>query len=104
MQLVFTVAEFRLLTEVLLAAEHDALTRREAHNLASSLLQRVLTHDLAFGIDELEDLEEVLREQMLRLEREELQAEADGTRDALHQRQLLLARILDRVAEACAMA
>jgi hypothetical protein len=100
MQLVFTVDEFRVLIDALLESEREELSSDHYVNSASPLLQKALAHDFGFGIDELEDLEEILKAYSARLAQ---QACRDNDEEAMRRR-ALLSRVQDRVTEACAMA
>jgi hypothetical protein len=95
MQLQFTRDELKLLADILNNSENRA---------AETLLDRVLTRDLRFGFDELEDLADILRTYQ-----DTLPAQIGGTKEPERKRQLqrqqrLLAPMVDKVTEACAMA
>jgi hypothetical protein len=95
MQLQFTRDELKLLADILNNSENRA---------AENLLDRVLTRDLRFGFDELEDLAGILRTYQ-----NTLSAQISGTKERERKRQLqehqrLLAHMVDKVTEACAMA
>lgn len=100
MQVVFTIEEFRLLVHILREhAEHDPSPDTLLQPTAATLLQKVLARDFSFSIDELEDLEEILktREQATKSE-----AGVAPTPEQAHDSDVL-DHLLDRVTEACAM-
>ncbi len=103
MQLAFTADEFREVLELLLEHERRAnLDRRTADHIVP-IAQRFLNHDFALGIDELEDLEEFLRDAEFLLRRDVGRALPGAERNELMRRHRLVEEALDRVAEACAM-
>ncbi len=104
MQLTFTADEYRLLLELLLERERQSLLEHRAADHVAPLAQRFVVHDLGLGLDELEDLEEFLKDADFRLTAEIGRAAPGPQRDALFERRRLLEEALDRVTEACAMA
>lgn len=104
MQLIFSADEYRLLLELLLERERQSeIARRQGDHIVP-IVQRFITHDLALALDELEDLEEFLKDEHFRLDRELGRATPGPARDELLRRCLILDHALDRVTEACAMA
>lgn len=103
MQLVFTVEEFRLLNHVLRNCGPDLQDRPQLRSSAPQLLQKLLAHDFGFSLDELEDLEEIMKLENDRL-RQLPAAQFDNEPEEVSHRLMLLERIIDRVTEACAMA
>jgi hypothetical protein len=104
MQLTFTPDEFRLLLELLLERERQSqLTHRSGDHIVP-IVQKFINHDLALGLDELEDLEEFLKDSKYRVDRELVRCKDPQAREEFVRRQRLLAEILDRVVEACSMA
>ncbi len=100
MQVVFTIEEFRLLVHILRAhAENDPHPATSLQSAAAGLLEKVLARDFCFGIDELEDLEEILKSDEAKMR---LDLAGRHTPEQAHDGELL-ERILDRVTEACAM-
>ena len=104
MQVVFTIEEFRLLVHILREHSENALQLGSSRqNSAQALLEKILGRDFGFSLDELEDLQELLKF----YEQKTLRALADPalprTSERLHQEELL-ERVIDRVTEACAMA
>ncbi len=100
MQVVFTIEEFRLLVHILREhAEFDIDPHTSLRSSAAALLEKVLSRDFSFSIDELEDLEEILKAQEHRIR---LASSAAESAEQLHEADLL-DRVLDRVTEACAM-
>jgi transposase len=98
MQVVFSVEEFRFLVHTLreFSESHPELS---AQSKASALLDKVLAHDFAFSIDELEDLEQILKAYESKAYPELVDSQSwEKRRNAQ-----LLERVLDRVTEACAM-
>ncbi len=97
MQVVFSVEEFRFLVHTL--REYSESQGSSFQTNASALLDKVLAHDFAFSIDELEDLEEILKAY-----ESTAYSELAGSQswEKRHNAQLL-ERVLDRVTEACAM-
>ncbi len=104
MQLTFTADEFRLLLDLLLARERESELAHRSGDHILPIAQKALNHDLRLGIDELEDLEDFLKDCSYKLQKEIDRATEEGKRDELLRRKLILQEILDRVTEACAMA
>jgi len=102
MQLVFTVEELKVLADTLL--ECEARARHQANNPVTPLLQKVLARDLRLGVDELEDMEQMLKDAAARLKCELDETPAGARKDELLRRQEMLERVIDRVTEACVMA
>ena len=100
MQLVFTIEEFRLLVHILREhSDNDSSPETSLLRAATALLQKVLARDFRFSIDELEDLEEILK-----IEEQKVHGGNDATctPEQVHNTELL-EHLLDRVTEACAM-
>ncbi len=104
MQLTFTADEFRLLLELLLERERLATLNHRTSDHIAPLAQKFVVHDLALALDELEDLEEFLKDEKFKLEREIGRAEPGALREEMFRRRKLLDDALNRVTEACAMA
>lgn len=98
MQVVFSVEEFRFLVHALRELS-ESQPESSLRSAASTLLEKVLAHDFAFSIDELEDLEEILKAYESKAYAELADSQSWEKR---HNAQLL-ERVLDRVTEACAM-
>ncbi len=98
MQVVFSIEEFRLLVHILRDhAETDPHPDTSLRSSAAALLEKVLARDFGFSIDELEDLEEILKSHQQRIRQA-----AGGSPEQKHDAELY-ERVLDRVTEACAM-
>ena len=104
MQLTFTPDEFRLLVELLLEHERESMLARHSGDHVIALVQKFLNHDLALALDELEDLEEFLKDAKFRIYREMGRCKDPVAVREFERRHQLLEEILDRVTEACAMA
>ena len=100
MQVVFSIEEFRLLVHILREySETGAQPQTSLQTSASVLLQKILVRDFCFSIDELEDLEEILKAKESTLH---LKPGEEYTQDRAHTTELM-GRLLDRITEACAM-
>jgi len=116
MQLQFTFEQLRLLFRIL---EQDCrqlrerisqtneidvkrlLNREEA--AAEELLEKIISRQLQFSSDELDELAQVLRDHEQKLRKELSQTPEGESREELKSRAAALERLLDRVVEACAM-
>lgn len=98
MQLVFTVEEFRVMIHLLRDFCSDTENRIQLIRAGNQLLEKLMGRDFGLSLDELEDLEEILRRS-----RESLASRPGDPEELAHDR-LLLERVLERVTEACAMA
>lgn len=98
MQLLFSAEELQLLVEAL--EERERALRgpgnEKQHSQTEQWLDRVASRDLRFSYDEMEDLLELLKAFKSAL------PSTDAAR--FQQKQKVLNAIIDRVAEACAMA
>jgi hypothetical protein len=104
MQLTFTADEFRLLLDLLLERERQSHLSRRSGDHILPIAQKFINHDLALALDELEDLEEFLKEAKGHVDRELESCKDPAATHEFRRRQLLLEETLDRVVEACAMA
>ena len=104
MQLTFTADEFRLLLDLLLERERQSQLSHRSSDHILPIVQKFINHDLALGIDELEDLEDFLKDAKYRVERELERCKDPVAMHEFQRRQILLGETLDRVVEACAMA
>jgi len=104
MQLTFTPDEFRLLLDLLLERERQSQVTQRSGDHILPIVQKFLTHDLALGIDELEDLEEFLKDAKYKVDRELALCKDPVAHDEFLRRHRLLEETVDRVTEACAMA
>lgn len=98
MQVVFSVEEFRFLVHFL-REYSESQPASSFQSAASALLEKVLAHDFGFSIDELEDLEEILKAYESKAYNELAGSQSTQKRHNAE----LLERVLDRVTEACAM-
>ncbi len=104
MQLTFTPDEYRLLLELLLERERQSEIAHRSGDHMIPITQKFIVHDLGLAIDELEDLEEFLKDVKFVLDRELGRAAPGPERRELLKRAALLESALNRVTEACAMA
>ena len=102
MQLIFSIDEFMTLVHILRESETDAQLKRSLRDSAEPILQKLLNREFGFAIDELEDMEEILREYSGKLKQEAEVTSPRGEQTSLV-RQKVLDRIMDKVSEACAM-
>jgi hypothetical protein len=104
MQLTFSPDEFRLLLDLLLERERQSqLTHRSADHILP-IVQMFINRDFALAVDELEDLEEFLKDSKYRVDRELEHCKDPQARAEFVRRQQLLEKITDRIVEACATA
>ena len=102
MQVVFSIEEFRLLVHVLRKySESDSQPYTSLQKSATDLLEKILARDFGFSIDELEDLELILKGKEKSV-RESLKSENAPSPELRHEEEVL-EHVLDRVTEACAM-
>ncbi len=104
MQLTFTADEFRLLLDLLLEREGQSQLSHRTSDHIVPIVQKFINHDFALALDELEDLEEFLKDAKYRVDRELERCKDPAATQEFRRRQLLLEETLDRVLEACAMA
>ena len=104
MQLTFTADEFRLLLDLLLEREGQSQLSHRTSDHIVPIVQKFINHDFALALDELEDLEEFLKDAKYRVDRELERCKDPAAIQEFRRRQLLLEETLDRVLEACAMA
>lgn len=116
MQLQFTFEQLRLLFHIL---EQDCRQLREkisqtndidGKRLLNSeeaaegeLLEKIISRQLQFSSDELDELAQVLRDHEHKLRKELSQTSEGGARQELRDRAAALEVLLDKVVEACAM-
>ncbi len=102
MQLIFTVNEFTTLAHIMGECESSAQAPPRLLTSITAIRQRLLARDFGFAIDELEDLEEVLR-----CYRDKLKGEQDSAtlaeRESRIERLTTLEHIIDKVEDACMM-
>jgi len=100
MQLRFNHEELKLLAEILeeLASSREGNMKKASYDL----LDRVIAHDLRFGSDELENLQDLLSAYKNDL-RQRTSVAPETMKQALKDRAKLLESVMDKVTEACAM-
>lgn len=104
MQLTFTPDEFRLLLDLLLERERQSELLHRSGDHIVPIVQKFIDHDLSLGIDELEDLEEFLKDAKYKNDRQMVTCKDPLAMEEFMRRHRLLEETLDRVVEACAMA
>jgi hypothetical protein len=104
MQLTFTPDEFRLLLDLLLEHEKQAqLAHRTADHIVP-LVQKFIDRDFRLALDEMEDLEEFLKDAKFRVDSELSRCKNPTAYQEFVRRHQLIQEMEDRVTEACAMA
>lgn len=104
MQVVFSIEEFRFLVHILREQnEGDLQPHTSLQSSAAELLEKILGRDFGFSLDELEDLEEILKIHEQKLRRELADPSLAHAPEKVHEEEVL-DRVIDRVTEACAMA
>lgn len=104
MQVVFTFEEFRILVHVLREiSENTGHPSTFQQTSASAILEKVLARDFSFTVDELDDMEEFLKDRQARMTRDLADPACSQMLEKMHE-QAIIERMLDRVTEACAMA
>ncbi len=104
MQLVFTKQEMKLLADLLLEREQEAMQRGEDRDHVLPLTQKIIEHNLSLGVDELEDLEVIVKRCVETLKKQMAECSDPAKKEELSKREEMMERIEDRVTEACAMA
>ena len=116
MQIQFTFEQLRLLFRIL---EQDCRELREKISQTNDMdvkrllnseeaaeeevLEKVISRQLQFTSDELDELARVLRDHAQKLRKELARASEAGSKRELENRIAALERLLDKVIEACAM-
>jgi hypothetical protein len=104
MQLTFTPDEFRLLLALLLEHERQSqLAHRTADHMVP-LVQKFIDRDFKLALDEMEDLEEFLKDAKFRVDCELARCKDPAAHHEFQRRHQLIQEMQDRVTEACAMA
>ena len=104
MQLTFTPDEFRLLLDLLLERERQSELLHRSGDHIVPIVQKFIDHDLALSIDELEDLEEFVKDAEYKNDRQMAACKDPVALQEFLRRHKLLEETVDRVVEACAMA
>ncbi len=99
MELILTIEEFRTLVHAL-RGQIEAQKEQDQGGV-SALLEKVLSRDFGFGIDELEILQQALEKERERFKNPKLLSESE--RERMPQTQCVLEHVIDKVVEASAM-
>ena len=116
MQLQFTFDQLRLLFHILeqdcrelrdkISQTNDVDLKRLLNSEEAAeedLLDKIITRQLQFGSDELDELAEVLRNHDRELRKELQETSEEAKKQELKNRCVALEQLLDKVVEACAM-
>lgn len=106
MQLLLSLEERKVVTRALEKCLAQARSDGSSGKFktADQLLERILEHDLRLGVDELEDLSEILAACRVEIKKRIAETVDITSRAELEQQQRTLEHAADKVTEACMMA